>query len=145
MSKKYKTVLISGSTMSGKSTLLYKYIEYLKNEENILIVIIDPKEIEFNKYSNLENVFYIANDYQNVIISELKKMIENNSVNKSNKIIIIVDEYAEVYADSKCKDYIEWLLENKDEQNVELVLATQLGEIFSEKYTMNSDVIMKLN
>ena len=143
MYKKYKTVLVSGSTRTGKSTLLHKYIEYIKNDENILLIIVDPKEVEFFKYRNDEKVFYIANDYPNVIMNDLKPMINNKAENESKKIII-VDEYAEVHAISECKEFFEWLLENKNKQNVELVLATQLEEIFTEKYTENCDVIIKL-
>ena len=52
MFKKYKTVLVSGPTSSGKTTLLKRYIDYMQNEDDVNLIIIDPKQVELTEYKS---------------------------------------------------------------------------------------------
>ena len=56
MYKDLGTILITGSTGTGKSFLIKKYIDEVLQDKNNFIIIIDPKMVEFFAYKNKENV-----------------------------------------------------------------------------------------
>ena len=144
MFKKYKTVLISGSAGSGKTTLLIKYINYMKKEDDVNLVIIDPKQVELNEYKSNGKVIYIANNYEHYILELLKPKIENRLNEYCQKVVIIVDEFAELTYNKNIVDFFKWMFKNKKELDIELVLTSQLESVYPEEFVNESDVVMKL-
>ena len=66
MYKDLGTILIAGSTGTGKSFLIKKYIDEVLQDKNNFIIIIDPKMVEFFAYKNEEtnevNILYRRKD-----------------------------------------------------------------------------------
>jgi Tfp pilus assembly pilus retraction ATPase PilT len=144
MYKKYKTVLVSGPICSGKTTLLTKYIDYMQKEDDVTLVIIDPKQVELTEYRKKGKAIYIANNFDEYILDILKPVIENRLKEEVPKSVIVVDEFAGLSFNKRIVDFFNWMFENKEKLNLELVLTSQLESVFTEKFIENSDVIMKL-
>lgn len=145
MYKKYKSVLVSGCAGSGKTTFLKKYIDYMLSEDDVHLVIVDPKQVELFEYKNKEKVIYIAENFEHMVLEVLKPIIENRMVEEYPKAVIIVDEFAELTFNKDCLKFFEYMFVNKEKLNLELVLTSQLDTSFNEKYIDYVDVTIKLN
>ena len=144
MYKKYKTVLVSGPICSGKTTLLTKYIDYMQKQDDVTLVIIDPKQVELTEYRKKGKAIYIANNFEEYILDILKPLIENRLKEEYPKSVIVVDEFAELSFNKKIVDFFNWMFINKEKLNLELVLTSQLESVFNDIFIENSDVIIKL-
>ena len=143
MLKKYKSIIIYGGTFTGKSVFLRKYLEKHIDDENVKFVIIDPKMIEFYKYSKQEKVMYFAKDVVTSIMKDLKPIICDRK-NPDDKLMIFVDEYAEIAYDEECDMFFKWMLENRRKLNIELVLASQVKTFFKKEHKDNVDIVIDL-
>ena len=140
-----KSILIGGTSGGGKSIFLHNIIlSYLfLNHENY-IFLIDPKFTEFSFYkkSFLKNrlVFESGNNYKDYIkiFSFLCDVLKNRfesmkkkEIQKSDEkpILLIIDEYAQLFKDSKEKkiinNYIQKISSLGRACNIYMVLATQ--------------------
>lgn len=138
-----KTMLITGGTGRGKSTLLKEYIQTLLTHNEVDILIIDPKQVEFWDYANKERVTLIANNFKEYIIKDMKELMDARLNHNGKKLVIIVDEFAEVKFDKQCDSFFKYLMKNRNELNIELVLASQIPTVFCNTYKQNSDIIIK--
>jgi type IV secretory pathway VirB4 component len=138
-----KTMLITGGTGKGKSTLLEEYIQTLLNHNDVDLLIIDPKQVEFWDYRDKENVILVNNEIKDYIVNELKKLIDERQSSNGKKLVIIVDEFAEIKFDKKCDSVFKFMIKNRKELNIELALASQIPTIFCNTYKQNSDIIIK--
>ena len=145
MFKKYKTVLVSGPTSSGKTTLLKRYIDYMQNEDDVNLIIIDPKQVELTEYKSNGKAIYIANNFEHYILEVLKPIIENRLNEDYPKAVVVVDEFAELTYNRKIIDFFNWMFTSKEQLNLELVLTSQLESVFTKELIEFSDVVIKLN
>lgn len=144
--------IIAGTTGSGKSVCLNSFLTSLLFQsipESIQFVLIDPKKVELSQYENLNNylltpiiteVYKVYIALSNVIeemnhryyllkSKKCKNIEEYNSKSETllNRIVIVVDELADLYATSK--NEIEPLLIRIAQlgraAGIHLILATQ--------------------
>ena len=142
--KNTKTMLITGGTGRGKSTMLHEYIQTLLVRNDIELLLIDPKQVEFWEYRDKDNVTLVNGHFKEYIITELKILLEDRlKAIKDKKLIIVVDEFAEVKFDKKCDLVFKWIMKNRKEMNVDLALASQIPTVFCNTYKQNSDIIIK--
>ena len=145
MFKIYKTVLVSGPTGSGKTTLLTKYIDYMQKEDDVNLVIIDPKQVELFEYKSKGKAIYIAENYEHLILDVLKPIIENRLKEEYPKAVVVVDEFAELTYNKDILEFFNWMFETKEQLNLELVLTSQRQSVFSKELIELSDVVIKFN
>lgn len=121
-----KSLLIGGSSGSGKSNLLHNLIlSSLLLNQNIYYFMIDLKAVELTQYNYLlklnrliKPVATNQKDALNIIIlfySIIKKrykIMQKNNIRKSleNPIILIIDEYAQLFNNNKDKKIINNLI-----------------------------------
>lgn len=144
MFKKYKTMLVSGPASSGKTTLLKKYIDYMQKEDDVNLIIIDPKYVELTEYKSKGKTIYIANNFEHYILEVLKPIIENRLNEDYPKAVVVVDEFAELTYNRKIIDFFNWMFTSKEQLNLELVLTSQLESVFTKELIELSDVVIKL-
>ena len=71
-----------------------KYIDYMQKEDDVNLVIIDPKQVELTEYRKKGKAIYIANNFEVYILDILKPVIENRLNEEYPKAVIVVDEFA---------------------------------------------------
>lgn len=151
-------LLIAGATGMGKSVGLNSIITsllYKSKPDECRIILIDPKQVEFNRYSQLPNLMLgsIINEPEHAInaldwaIIEMERRysllkehnvqkiteylsLESVKIGESEKlpyIVIIVDELADLIASSKriVEEKIRILAAKARAAGIHLVLATQ--------------------
>ena len=124
--EKLPHLLVAGTTGSGKSVFLNSLILsliYNYNTDDLRLCLIDPKTTEFELFQGLPHLLYnVINNFDDVIllldeiITEMykrykilkkyncKNIIEYNEKNKNNKmykIIVIIDEMADLMTQDK--------------------------------------------
>lgn len=145
-------VLVAGKTGSGKSNFLHNAINYLaKNysKEQVRLFLIDQKQTEFIKYSNLNNLYKkVAINYGDMIfglydiLDELEdrkeKFIKNSVFNleeynalclekKLPYIVIIIDEASALLGENKEGGHVlKWIAAQGHGVGIYLILATQM-------------------
>ena len=147
MYKDFKSMLITGSTFSGKTVLISKYIDEVLKDENVILYLIDMKMVELFKYKDEQKVIYITSKEQieEELFEEIKK--RSSSDDNSNKplLYIFVDEYAEVKLIEGFHKEFKKILKNKKDLNVEAVFTSQLNESFCPGMKTTVNTIVKLN
>lgn len=101
-------LLIAGTTGSGKSTLLHNIIGNLLLYPKVNIYLMDPKNIEFFKYSDA-NIprLHVAHEYEDCVQMIEKLCLEMDNRYKEMKLnklsvsnfsykVLIIDEYADL-------------------------------------------------
>lgn len=147
-------VFIGGKTASGKSVFLHNTIKYLmKNysKEQIKLLLIDPKHIEFDIYNGLPHVLGgIAIWQEEDITYSLKNLIkemyyrydlfvQNNVINIDEynekteqtlpRIIVIIDELVDlIYDDKTLVPIFKQLLSKGRACGFHFIIATQRPE-----------------
>ena len=144
MLKFYKTMIISGGTGTGISVILRNYIEEVIKEEDNLLIIVDPKCVEFNDYKDKDNVIYVAKDFNEYILNKIKPLIDERITEEESnlKIYIFVDEFAEIKYNVETYNYFKWLIANKRKLNIELILASQRNDVFTKTFKDNANAII---
>ena len=99
-------LLVAGATGSGKSTLMHNLVANIMNYNDVALHLVDPKNIEFNKYENAltnTHVHYTYDDALRLINSCLDEMESRyqqlragKSIGDFKHVIIIIDEYADL-------------------------------------------------
>lgn len=133
-------LLIAGSTGSGKSVCINNIIVSLLSQNNpkdLQLVLIDPKQVEFSKYSDLKyfingqvitNIYQASNAlyriccnmdlrYREIASKGCKNIDEYNAISdkKYSRAIVIIDELADL------------MIRNKKEVEPLLIRIAQLG------------------
>jgi len=125
-----------GTTGSGKTTLLHNIIANLLINNSYKLFLLDPKRIEFNIYSKLNNVHVsysldeciktvqLLND---IMESRFSMLLEDYS-KKLKPIVLIVDEFGDLFLQDKTKEFINnltKLAQKSRAAKIYMVLATQ--------------------
>lgn len=145
-------LLVAGATGSGKSVFLNNVMYSLltgPDKDNTKLVIVDPKQIEFNKFKNLDNLLFpvikepksaikALNDvikimdsrYKTFSKNEVRSITEFNSKNPKSRmdfIVIIIDEMADlmVVAGKEVEKCIQRLAQLSRAAGIHLIAATQ--------------------
>ena len=146
MYKDFNTTIVSGGVGTGKSRFLKKYIDEVIKEENNLLIIVDPKMVEFTEYEEKDNVIYVAKDFHEYILNKIKPLIDERITEEESnlKIYIFVDEFAEIKYNKETLDYFKWIIKNKRKLNVCLVLVSQRNDVFCKTFKDNANTIITL-
>ena len=139
MYKDLGTILIAGSTGTGKSFLIKKYIDEVLQDKNNFIIIIDPKMVEFFAYKNKENVKYIDN------LDELDDNFFASIKNSDKKIYLFVDEYAEIKCIDNLHKKFKEILYNRQETNTNVIFASQRKDCFCNGMKKSANTVITLN
>ncbi|MBQ9939155.1 MAG: DNA translocase FtsK [Oscillospiraceae bacterium] len=149
-------LLIAGSTGSGKSVCMNSFIVsliYKATPEEVRLIMIDPKVVEFNKYNGLPHLLIpVVTDPRKAAgalgwaVSEMMnryKLFADNGVNdirsynrmaeetpgivKIPQVVIIIDELSDLMmaAPNEVEDYICRLAQMARAAGMHLVIATQ--------------------
>jgi S-DNA-T family DNA segregation ATPase FtsK/SpoIIIE len=134
-------LLISGTSGSGKSTLLHTIISNVINLSNTWLYLIDPKRVEFNKYTKAS---VIGKSYKDAIsilellntemesrynlLSSLKKNSIEQCPELFSRILLIIDEVSDLMIQDKNNKF-ETLLINLAQKSraagIYIILSTQ--------------------
>ena len=139
MYKDLGSMIITGSTGTGKTVLMQHYIEEVLSD-NKKIIIVDPKRVEHFKYKDRDNVTYI---YEIKDLEEIVKYIETRD--SKERLYLFIDEYAEVKYNKELHSKIKNLIKNKLELNIVIVLSSQLKASFCNGMKGNIDSVLHLN
>lgn len=137
MYKDLKTMIIIGSTGTGKTRLISKYIEEIINEDND-IYIIDLKRVELFEYKDNDKVTYIEfmEDIENIL-----KKIEKNKKKK----YLFIDEYFEVRINKDLHELVKKIIYNRRDYNIDIVLSSQNTNSFCNGMKSKVNTVIKLN
>ena len=151
-------LLVAGSTGSGKSvclnTMLISML-YKSSPEDVRLILIDPKTVEFSTYANLPhlltpNIITTKEQTINALNWAIKEMeyrygllqrnqvvnikeynsldiVKNNEVEKLPYIVIVIDELGDLMIDAKreMEERIMKLAQKSRAAGIHLVIATQ--------------------
>lgn len=151
-------LLVAGSTGSGKSvclnTMLISML-YKSSPEDVRLILIDPKTVEFSTYANLPHLltpeiittkeqtinalnwaikemeyrYSLLQRNQVVNIKEYNALdiVKNNEVEKLPYIVIVIDELGDLMIDAKrdMEERIMKLAQKSRAAGIHLVIATQ--------------------
>jgi S-DNA-T family DNA segregation ATPase FtsK/SpoIIIE len=136
-------LLVAGTTGSGKSVCLNSIIMGLacyNKPEDLGLILIDPKRVEFKIFENLPHliapIITEQADAEKVLNELINKMesryytLEKHKLKKNNgefkKIIIIIDELADLVLDNKnIKNLLIRLLQKARAAGIHFIIATQ--------------------
>ena len=143
-------LLVAGTTGSGKSVGLNTFVLSLiakKTPEELKLVMIDPKRIEFAVYNNQKFMLYPVitetkdadfvleslvkeMEYRyNLFAENLVKNIKEYNGNTSEKIpyiVCIIDEFADLISTNKnISSYVQRLAQKARAAGIHLIMATQ--------------------
>ena len=146
--EKLPHLVIAGTTGAGKSCLLQSLlIGMLLKNRNMSLILVDPKQVEFNFLEDVPNLIsdlitskdqaihifqWLVNEMQRRYLALSKKnartIVEYNLRNqdKIEPIVVIVDEYADILSQDPSIDKNLTILAQKSRAaGIHLVLATQ--------------------
>jgi S-DNA-T family DNA segregation ATPase FtsK/SpoIIIE len=144
-------LLIAGTTGSGKSTMLHSIICSTFFRNNINLVLVDPKVVEFSYYNHLKNLLYpvinMPNDAYDILdelINEMnnrfwlfKKVSANNIVEYNKKkrvlpyIVLVIDEFSGLMSQNKKRFQAKMsdLAQRSRSAGIHIILATQRPDV----------------
>ncbi len=125
-------ILIAGTTGSGKSTMLHSIIANIIFYDQADIFLVDPKRIEFSKYSNVETVKYYTS-YESTIscLKYLNNLMEyryKNYNSNNRKIVLVIDEISDLFTFDENKEMYKLLLKLAQKSRavgIHCIIATQ--------------------
>ena len=138
-------LLVAGATGSGKSMILHSIINsLLVSNENVKLVLIDPKRVEFSCYEKLSNLYGpIAKDIDSItcLLGDLISEMENRFLRleksgardisdykgKMPYIVVVIDELSDLMMSAKkeMQEAICKLAQKSRACGIHLVVATQ--------------------
>lgn len=131
-------MIIAGTTGSGKSVLLHNIIYNLLNNNSTKLILMDPKNIEFSKYFDLNKNLYVMHSYEkcfdtikylyNVMEDRYKKMASGYNEGKIPYITCIIDEFADLIMQDSNNEFYYYLCRLAQKcraAKIHLVIATQ--------------------
>lgn len=128
-------VLVSGTTGSGKSSLLHNFVANFLLKDDVEIYLVDPKRCEFFQYEDV-NKTSVTYDVDEAIVI-LKDIVEimNFRYSKRNNyhpIVVIIDEFADLIiqdVSNEIMKYICILAQKARAARIHLILSTQRPSI----------------
>lgn len=131
-------MLIAGTTGSGKSTLLHNLVANIRNYNDCVLCLVDPKKIEFHEYDGkLRNtkVFYTYDETMD-ILDRLITLMENrysrmragHLPEEFPYVVIVIDEFADLIMQDQNDMFFEKLCrlaQKSRAARICIVLATQ--------------------
>lgn len=136
-------LLVAGTTGSGKSVCLNSIIMSLccyNKPEDLGVILIDPKQVEFNIYKNLPHLIepvITESEHAEAILTGLVYTMEQRykklqQLNKQKndgefkKIVVVIDELADLILSNKnIKDLLIKLLQKGRASGIHFIIATQ--------------------
>jgi len=129
-------MIVAGTTGSGKSTLLHNIIANLFNYNDAKIYLMDPKNIEFSKYSNIiENISYNYTDSvyfldELIATMELRYQMIRDGLSPARLpyYVVIIDEFADLIMQDKNDEFYTKLCRLAQKcraSKIHLILSTQ--------------------
>lgn len=131
-------LIVSGTTGSGKSTLMHNIIANLLNYNNVDLYLVDPKQIEFSEYKarlHQTNVFTTYDETLSILKSAIDVMefrydlIRTGTPPSSLKpIVIMIDEFADLIMQDKNDDFYSTLCRLAQKcraARIHIILSTQ--------------------
>jgi S-DNA-T family DNA segregation ATPase FtsK/SpoIIIE len=130
-------MIIAGTTGSGKSTLLHNIIANVLYYNNARLFLVDPKNVEFNKYQKQFNNVYTYYDYDSAlklihnIIQIMNHRYEAISLGMAAQFrpqLIIIDEFADLIMQDKENALYNALCQLAQKcraANIHIILSTQ--------------------
>jgi len=129
-------MIVAGTTGSGKSTLLHNIIANLFNYNDAKIYLMDPKNIEFSKYSNIvDNIAYNYSDCLDFLdellaTMELRYQMIREGLNPARLpyYVVIIDEFADLILQDKNDEFYTKLCRLAQKcraSKIHLILSTQ--------------------
>ena len=143
-------LLVAGTTGSGKSVGLNTFVLSLiarKNPNELKLVMIDPKRIEFSTYNNQKYMLYPVITENSMAIEALKNLVDEmekryellqdnmvKNIGEYNKksdeimpyIVCIIDEFADLMSsDKEVAGYVQRLAQKARAAGIHLIMATQ--------------------
>ena len=137
MYKDLKTMIIIGSTGTGKTRLIKKYIEEIINEDND-IYIIDLKRVELFEYKDNDKVTYIE------FMEDIENILNKIEKNKKKKYLFI-DEYFEVRINKDLHQLVKKIIYNRRDYNIDIVLSSQNKNSFCNGMKSKVNTVINLN
>lgn len=120
-------ILVGGCTGSGKSVLLRGVIlslimNYTPSEVG-LVLLDTKKHCEFVVYDDIPHIFGLKLEDAD---AELKRRLAlGEGFQERKKIVVIIDEYAELSYNKKTKEIVEKLVEYGHGVGIHVIMATQ--------------------
>jgi DNA segregation ATPase FtsK/SpoIIIE, S-DNA-T family len=130
-------MLIAGTTGSGKSTLLHNIIANVFNYNDAMLVLMDPKRIEFAQYEKIRGTqVYHTYDQSLEVLSNLIQIMEDRydkirqgwNPHDLKPILLIVDEFADLIMQDKGDMFYERLCrlaQKSRAARISIILSTQ--------------------
>lgn len=120
-------ILVGGCTGTGKSVLLRGVVLSLimnyTPEEVGLILLDTKKHCEFVVYDNVPHIMGVKIEDAE---KELKRRLAlGEGFNERKKIVVVIDEYAELSYDKKTKEIVEKLVQLGAGVGIHVIMATQ--------------------
>lgn len=156
-----QNILIAGMTGSGKSVLLNGIINSIlyKRTDEHLMVLIDIKRVEFNKYKNTYHCVRLATDLNEAksVLNGVRNLIQNRLNYMDEKGIdiydgptvhLIIDELAElVLQDKELTKTLQSICQIGRATKVQVICATQcpLAEVIPTRIKVNFPILIGLH
>lgn len=132
-------MIVSGTTGSGKSSLLHNIIANIFNYNNAQLFLMDPKNIEFSEYERrIKNNLHVAYSKEEcfIMLESLIETMENRYLylrkgyNLKNLpyIVLIIDEFADLIFQDKNDIFYEKLCQLSQKcraARIHIILSTQ--------------------
>lgn len=131
-------MIVSGTTGSGKSSLLHNIIANLLNYSNSFIFLIDPKNVEFSRYDCKMNRVSVSYTYAEAVwlMDGLIDIMETRygylragkNIDKLPYLVVIIDEFADLIIQDEDKSLyrkITKLAQKCRAAKISIILSTQ--------------------
>lgn len=156
-----QNILIAGMCGSGKSTFIHGLINSIlyKNGYNHKLVLIDPKFVEFNRYTNTVHCLEYADNISDIenVLNEVLDTIHNRllymkreglDMYNGSTIHLFIDELADLILTSKTSaTSLQRICQIGRAAKVQVICATQcpLAEVIPTRIKVNFPVIVGLH
>jgi DNA segregation ATPase FtsK/SpoIIIE, S-DNA-T family len=131
-------LLLAGCTGSGKSTLLHTFIANFLLQQNVQLILLDPKHIEFYPYDMLNwSRIKVSYDYQDCL-QRLDETIETmeqryyqmrkDQSEDRDSIVVVIDEFADLIQQDQNKEFqtaLCKLAQKSRAADIHLIISTQ--------------------
>lgn len=131
-------LIVAGTTGSGKSCLLHNIIANLYNYNNVQLILIDPKNIEFGMYSKGMRNTYVGHTYNDALktLSSLTELMNNRydmlrkgmHISKLPYVVLIIDEFSDLIMQDKNNEFYTQLCTLAQKcraAKIHIILSTQ--------------------
>ena len=149
------SILITGETGSGKSNSIHSMlISILMKNSNIQLILIDPKQVELQKYLELPNTFkLLGNNTLNSLkdLTYVLALIEERKGKKSlddeKDVIVVIDEVTDIIDYKYTENILDNIISIASKYKIHLILSTNLNsqEYISKKLLNKFDFIISFD